>query len=94
MSTLVVSGVRYSPARPSDVDAGLLGFTSFLLNSEIRVDGVGVRRARDGRLLLSWPARTDADGRRHPYLRPIDDNARRDLEQQVLSALGLRGAAP
>ena len=94
MTDLRISGLRFESASSTDVANGLLGWCSFLLNDRVRVDGVAVRRTRERRLTLSWPARTDADGRRHPYLRPIDDEARRDLEQQVLGALGLPGGAP
>ena len=91
---LRISGLRFSPASRDDSALGLLGWCSFLLNDRVRVDGVGVRRTREGRLALSWPARTDADGRRHPLVRPIDQEARLDLEAQVLAALGLgRGAS-
>ena len=86
---LRISGLRFAPATCEDSVSGLLGWCTFLLNDRVRVDGVAVRRKLDGRLALSWPARTDADGRRHPYLRPIDDTTRRALEADVFAALGL-----
>jgi len=91
---LRISGLRFAPAALQDSALGLLGFASFLLNDRVRVDGVVVRKTLDGRLTLAWPARTDANGRRHQYLRPIDDSTRLDLEAQVLAALGLGGGAP
>lgn len=91
---LVVSGLRFMPASHAEAAGGLLGYASFLLNGRVRVDGVAVRRKLGGGLTLAWPARTDASGKRHPYLRPIDHAARLDLERQVLAALGLPGAAP
>jgi len=93
MSDLTVSGLRFSHATSDDHVTGLLGFVSFLINGRLRVDGVAVRRKLDGALTLSWPTRSDADGRRHPLVHPIDDDARRDLEAQVLGAL-LAGGAP
>jgi len=90
---LRVSGLRFSPASRDDSALGLLGWCSFLLNDRVRVDGVAVRRTREGRLALSWPARTDMAGERHPLVRPIDDATRRDLEAQVLSALGVQGTS-
>ena len=89
---LRISGLRFEPAVGSDSVTGLLGWCSFLLNDSVRVDGVALRRTLDCRLTLSWPARTDANGRRHPLVHPIDNAARRDLEAQVLAALGLGGA--
>lgn len=91
---LRVSEVRYSPASRDDSALGLLGYASFLINGAVRVDGVAVRRSLAGRLILAWPARTDAAGKRHAYLRPISDEARLALEEQVLSALGMAGGAP
>jgi len=93
-TTLYVSGLHLLPASPDDSALGVLGFASFLINDRLRIDGVGVRRTRDGRLALSWPARTDRAGERHPLVRPIDDGTRLDLEAQVLAALGLGGDAP
>jgi len=89
VSGLAVTGLRYSPAAPSEATSGLLGFCSFLIDGRLRVDGIAVRRKLGGELTLAWPARTDADGRRHPYLRPIDEATRRALEADVFAALGL-----
>lgn len=74
--------------RGSDADArtGLLGFLTLLVGDFI-IDGVTVRRTAEGRHVLSYPARTDRSGRRHPYIRPIDDQARRHIEQCVLGQL-------
>ena len=94
MSGLTISGLRFSPATRDDSARGLLGFTSFLLNDAVRIDGVGVRRTAQGRLTLSWPAREDAAGKRHPLVHPIHHAARLDLEGQVLAALRVIGAAP
>ena len=86
--TLVVRDVSFTPATEDHVDAGLLGWISFAVGDLLRLDGVTLRRTRDGRLALGYPARESA-GRKHPYMRPFDDRARRLLEQQVLGALGL-----
>jgi DNA-binding cell septation regulator SpoVG len=91
MSGLAVSGLRFSPATRDDSALGLLGFASFLLNDAVRVDGVGVRRTIRGKLTLSWPTREDSAGQRHPLVHPISDDARLDLESQVLAALGFGG---
>ena len=85
-----VSDVRYTPASETKVATGLLGYTSFLIDGSIRVDGVQVRRTRDGRLTLSFPSHLDHGGREHPYVHPIDDKARVAIEHAVFEALGLR----
>lgn len=84
-----ISEVRYHSAADADRAAGLLGWISATLDGGLRLDGLALRRTLSGRLVLSYPSRTDAAGRRHFYLRPIHDAARRDLEAQVLRAIGL-----
>ena len=89
MSPPRISDVHYTRATPGDRDAGLLGFASFLLDGRIRIDGVVVRETRDGRLVLSFPAKTSRNGVEHPYVRPIDTPTRLAIEAQVFAALGL-----
>lgn len=82
----VVSGVRLRPSLGSP-PGGLLGWVSCSYG-HLRLDGIALRRTRDGHLTLSYPERRDAAGRRHPVLRPLDDQARREIEEQVFAALG------
>src|SRR5262245_23693969 len=65
------------------------GWVSATMNGSLRFDGISVRRTADGRLALSFPARRDTTGKQHPYLRPLDDATRRDIEHQIFAALGL-----
>ncbi len=91
--TLRVTGVRLTPGRPKDRDTGLLGYVELVLNGTLAIDGVTLRRSSDGALYVAYPARTDHTGGRHPYLRPLGEDARLALERQVLEALGLEEAA-
>ena len=75
-------------------DTGLLAWLRFRIDDLVVLDGVALRRTRDGRHVLSFPIRHDAQGRQHPVVRPVDDAARRSLEHAVLSALGLGESAP
>ena len=50
---------------------------------------LSLRRTQAGRLALSFPARRDGSGREHFYIRPIDDDARREIENAVFTALRL-----
>jgi len=90
-ASLVLSNARL--VRFESGDHGLLGWASFELYGHVRLDGVAVRRTRDGRLTLAFPERRDATGRRHPVVRPLNDEARREIEQQVFAALGLDAEA-
>jgi hypothetical protein len=89
MSALHVSEIRFLPATAIERATGLLGFVSFLINDGLRLDGVTVRRTLAGAFCLSWPTRMDRLGAKHALIRPITDEARRDLEAQVLGALGI-----
>ncbi len=91
--TLRVSDVRLTPAGPRDRDTGLLAYIEVVFNGALAIDGVTLRRSSDGALYVAYPARTDRAGGRHPYVRPVGESARRDVEGQVLRALGLEGTA-
>jgi DNA-binding cell septation regulator SpoVG len=72
-----------------------LGFVTAVLDGKVLLDRIALRRTREGRLALSFPSRTDRDGRRHHVVRPLTDAARREIEAQILSSLGLaEEAAP
>lgn len=86
--SLVVSNLRFAPASPEDQERGLLGWLAFNLGGVLRLDGVALRRTSGGRLALSFPARRDARGHNHHYVRPLDDDTRIYIEQQILELLG------
>lgn len=88
---LRVSGVQFVSAGPEARASGLLGWIRCTLNDGVRLDGIALRRTAEGRHVLAFPERRDGAGRRHPYIRPLDDDARRDFEGQILDALGLDG---
>lgn len=89
MSEVRVSDVRLIAAAEHDVARGLLGFISFVLGGTLRIDGVTLRRGRNGRLSLSFPERRDGQGRAHPILKPLDESVRREIERQVFAALAI-----
>ena len=90
---VTVSEVTFAATGQRDRELGLFGFVSFLLNDAIKVDGVTLRKTRDGRLTLSYPAKKDAGGRSFPYFRPVSDEVRRSIESQVFAAIAPGGAA-
>ena len=77
--------------RGTDAEArtGLLGYLSVIYGS-LLLDGITLRQTADRRFALSFPARTDRGGRKHPYFRPVDDDARRVIEAEILRQLGQR----
>ena len=82
----MIRAIRFIAASDADAERGLLAFVKLEFGPLI-LDGVTLRRHADGRLGLSWPERTDRAGRRHPLVRPVDDEARRELEGEVLAEL-------
>ncbi len=91
MLPLVVSNVKFSAASEEDEEGGLLGYVTAIVNGALQLDGMTLRRTAEGRRALSFPARKDNVGRQHFYVRPISDEARLDMEVQVLRALGHEG---
>jgi hypothetical protein len=94
MRGLRVGGVRFVEAPREDVERGLLGWLSFELNESIRVDCCTLRRTVDDRLTVSFPTRRSFRGREYPVLVPVGDRARREIEKQILAALGLPQESP
>ncbi|MEE9394452.1 MAG: hypothetical protein V3W41_18305 [Planctomycetota bacterium] len=82
-----VDRVRFNRASEEFQNDGLLGWVSFVLNGTMALDGVMVRRTREGRITVSFPARRDRSGYDHPYIRPLGSTARRETETQLLAAL-------
>lgn len=85
-----IANVTFTATTPRDVARGLLGWVSFTLSGRLRVDGVTIRRTRDGRLTLSFPGKPGLTGTRFFYLRPLNDAARREIESSIFQALGLK----
>ena len=71
-----------------DRATGLCGWIS-LQYGDLVLDGIALRETLEGRLRLAFPAKTDACGRKYPYIRPVDARARAAIEDAVLQALSL-----
>ena len=83
-----VNEIKFHAAPPSDTERGLLGWTSFVLNGAVLIEGVALRQTVEGRYYLAFPVRRETSRGRNFWVRPLDDRARRDIEHQVLAALG------
>ena len=82
----MITAVRFTPSSDAEAERGLLAYVKINFGPLV-LDGVTLRRHADGRLGLTYPERTDRAGRRHPLVRPVDDAARREIEEQVLREL-------
>lgn len=76
-----------------DERQGLLGFLSVTYGPWI-FDGITLRRTADGRLAVSFPARSDRSGRKHALIRPIDSETRESIERELLRQLEREGVNP
>ena len=90
MHRLMVKDVVFTAVQSDDQRRGLLGYVRCSFANALVLDGIALRRTADGRSALSFPSRTDGQGRRHPLYRPIDDAARRQIERDIFAALGLQ----
>ena len=88
MTTPDIRVLTWVKASAADVRTGLLGFLT-IEYGDLVLDSIVLRRTTDGRLVLSFPAKTDRAGRRHAYVRPVDDAARREIERVILGDLDM-----
>lgn len=82
--------LRFQPAPALDVRNGLIGWVTIELDS-LAIEDVQVRRGRDGRIYLAFPTRLGKHGDRRPLVRPLSNDARIEIERQVIDALRLQG---
>lgn len=85
----LISGVGFTPGTAQDQSEGLVGFVTLTFADLLLLDGLVLRRTAAGHHSLSFPRRTDRQGRKHSYYRPLDDRARRIIETAVFDALGI-----
>ena len=85
----LISGVGFTPGTADDARRGLLGYVTCTFADLLLLDGITLRVTEQGEHRLSFPSRTDGQGRRHPYFRPQDDRARTIIENAVFHALGI-----
>jgi len=86
---LVVTSAGIVRASETDCGRGLVGWVTVAINDCLLIDGITLRRARSGNFRLSYPARTDRQGRKHSIVRPLTDADRIAIEKQVFTHLGI-----
>ena len=84
-----IDKIELVTAGAAAAEKGLLGWIRCRLNNKLQLDGITLRRTQDGRHTLSFPSKRDGAGNQRFYIRPLDDAARREVEQQILVALGI-----
>lgn len=90
MIRLTATDIRFMPARPDVRATGMRGWVHFTAGPWV-FDSVSVRRGRNGRYHLTFPARTDSNGVEHAYVHPLNASVRAEIESSVLGELRKRG---
>ena len=91
MSDRLVVNASFVVAPPDLARTGLLGWASFTVGP-LMVGSVGVRRRRDGTLVLAFPRRVDRHGVVHFDVRPRNRAAGDALLEAVRDALRIESA--
>ena len=91
-----VSILSFSSASATAQATGLLGWLSLEVGGLFRIDGLTLRRTggSNSRLALSFPAPRDQQGKSRRVVRPLSDQARREIERQVFEILGVGEVTP
>jgi DNA-binding cell septation regulator SpoVG len=81
--------VAFTLASSWECRSGLLGYLVLELEGLLVLEAVTLRRTKSGTLLLSFPERIDAQGHRHPIVRPRNRAARHHIERAVLAQISI-----
>lgn len=75
---------------------GLLAWASCVIDDAVYLNNIAVRRGKDGRLMLTYPAKLTAAGSRYYLFNPISREASAVLEDAILRRLAelARAASP
>ncbi len=88
MSAPRISIAAFVTAPPRERARGLLGWLTIEVEELLLLDSIALRQSRGGRMVLSFPAPRDQHGQRMARIRPVNDAARRAIEDAVFEALG------
>lgn len=66
---------------------GLLAWASCVIDGAVFLNNVAIRRGKDGRLMLTYPAKLTAAGTRYYLFNPISKEASAVLEDAILRRL-------
>ena len=84
---LKLTDVTFTPAPPHQRALGLMGWIQCVAFGWFRLDGLQLRRGEDGRSIIKFPGKRNENGWEHALVRPVDANARREIEAELLAQL-------
>jgi DNA-binding cell septation regulator SpoVG len=88
---IVITDVQFTPTSAYHRHSGLLGFLRCVVNGALAIDGITLRRTYVGDLILSFPERRSKEGKKHPIVYPRSQDARDEIERQVMAELRRQG---
>jgi hypothetical protein len=92
-STPTVSEVRFHPANRAHRASGLLGWVTAEIDS-VLIDGITLRRTREGRFVLGFPKHVATDGTHYPTVRPRGPAEREAITNRIVGYVRARGWLP
>lgn len=66
---------------------GLIGWASCVVNDSIYLNNIAIRLGKDGRVVLTYPAKKSKSDSRYFHFNPISQEAARVLEAAILDRL-------
>jgi len=82
-----ITNVRFTVAPPCDQTKGVVAWVQLVFDETLILDGITVRRDRSGRAYIAFPARSDACGRKHPFVRPVTEIVHKEIEALIVRAI-------
>ncbi len=83
--------MQFNAAPEKHREKGVIGWVSFDIYESFRVNAVVVKENREGHVSLSYPANKSPDGTLHHYVRPLNNETRLQVEDEILGVLGYGG---
>lgn len=88
MTDTITSKMQFNESSPEQKEKGLLGWVSFDVLEMFRFNAVAVRENKANVVSLSYPANVSSSGKQHHYVRPLNDEVRIRVEDEILGTLG------
>jgi hypothetical protein len=90
-ASLPLRDIQFTPGSPAERTTGLLGWVR-LRYGDLLLDGLALRRTRDGRLVLSFPRPSRRVGLARQLVGPAGPDVREQIESEVIAELHRQGA--
>ena len=72
---------------------GLIGWASCVVNGSLYLNNIAIRKSREGKVILTFPAKKSKGDSKYFFFNPISHDAARILEEAIIDKLKLANAA-